>query len=152
MKQVGGQRSQRRADKLRTQLGDAHVLRKVEEGHPETLRITTCYNFAWSRELWSKAARNITRTCLVMAIVYVSSAIFINYVDGKRGIDIFYLMAQTLLTVREIRQPPSQNSTVLTRQTPNHHRPADWVRRLISSKSTCAVLFHHHAPFWIGHR
>jgi len=63
-------------------------------------RINKCHDFAWSRQLWADAAARIAMiSAAFLAVNLALGYYFLSYKDGLRGVDCWYLLAETLTTV-----------------------------------------------------
>lgn len=63
------------------------------------LRINQCHDFAWSRNLWKEAARQIARVCAVLTVAYLICATSLAASDGLNFIDMIYFISVTTNTV-----------------------------------------------------
>ena len=62
-------------------------------------RISQCYDFAWSRGLWKKAASRMTRSCVAFIVLYLIIAVVLAQRDGLEGVDIYYFIITTVTTI-----------------------------------------------------
>jgi hypothetical protein len=79
---------------------NAHCIAFLQASKGTFLRINKCHDFAWSRQLWADAARKIAIISTVLLVCYAALGFyFLAYQGGLRGIDCWYLLAETLTTV-----------------------------------------------------
>ena len=55
-------------------------------GSAPVLRINKVYDFAWTRDMWRDAAKQIQRTVVVLSIIYFVVASTLAYQDGKSAL------------------------------------------------------------------
>jgi hypothetical protein len=90
------------AVRKRKKIGNKGAVTASKSRKGKHIRINQCHDFAWSRNLWKEAARQIARVCLVLVVIYLICATSLAASDGLDFIDMIYFISVTTNTVSDI--------------------------------------------------
>eukprot|EP00614_Pseudopedinella_elastica_P004068 CAMPEP_0172589832 /NCGR_PEP_ID=MMETSP1068-20121228/8397_1 /TAXON_ID=35684 /ORGANISM="Pseudopedinella elastica, Strain CCMP716" /LENGTH=972 /DNA_ID=CAMNT_0013385485 /DNA_START=130 /DNA_END=3048 /DNA_ORIENTATION=+ len=71
----------------------------TQDASKKLLKVNEVYDFAWSKSLWSDAARQIERSILGMTFIFVVVESLLCAYDGIEGVNIPYMISATITGV-----------------------------------------------------